>query len=158
MGRAHLPGMEREHIREFGASGAANAAPAQSACTQFPLLGLHAVGHARSPRKLIAPLHCDRRAERIAQRLLMRLHPTDVEQLARRVAELIGAMQPPPSGQLLDAVQLARVLGVERDCLRARSRARQRPSRSSAPSRASRPSAFTSTPATASAKRGVDPA
>jgi len=70
----------------------------------------------------------------------MRLHPADIEQLARRVAELIGSTQPPPSGQLLDAAQLARVLGIERDCLRARLRAGQLASRGPAPSLARRSS------------------
>ncbi|HEX8745123.1 MAG TPA: hypothetical protein VF712_18505 [Thermoleophilaceae bacterium] len=43
----------------------------------------------------------------------MRLEPDDVEAIARRVAELLGATPQAPV-RYLDAAQLARALGVER--------------------------------------------
>ena len=55
----------------------------------------------------------------------MRLHPSDIEQIAQRVARLVVAIQPPAAGQFIDAAELARVLGIERDCLRARRRVRR---------------------------------
>jgi hypothetical protein len=45
----------------------------------------------------------------------MRLDPADIEQIARQVAELIAATQARPSGQFVDASELAQLLGVERD-------------------------------------------
>lgn len=38
----------------------------------------------------------------------------DIERLARRVAELVAAT-PPPAARYVDAAEVARVLGVERD-------------------------------------------
>jgi hypothetical protein len=57
----------------------------------------------------------------------VRLHPDDIERIAQRVARLVVVMQPPPAGQFIDAAELARVLGIERDCLRSRRRARRDP-------------------------------
>jgi hypothetical protein len=45
----------------------------------------------------------------------MRLDPADIEQIARRVADLMEATQVRPSGQFVDAAELAELLGVERD-------------------------------------------
>jgi len=45
----------------------------------------------------------------------MRLDPADIEQIARQVADLIAATQARPSGQFVDAAELAELLGVERD-------------------------------------------
>ena len=45
----------------------------------------------------------------------MRLDPADIEQIARQVADLIAATQAPASGLFVDASELARLLGVERD-------------------------------------------
>jgi hypothetical protein len=45
----------------------------------------------------------------------MTLDPADIEQIARRVADLIAAKQTQPLGRFVDAAQLAEVLGVERD-------------------------------------------
>jgi hypothetical protein len=45
----------------------------------------------------------------------MRLDPADIEQIARQVADLIAATQARPSGQFVDASELAQLLGVERD-------------------------------------------
>jgi hypothetical protein len=45
----------------------------------------------------------------------MRLDPADIEQIARQVADLIGATQARPSGRFIDAAELAALLGVERD-------------------------------------------
>jgi hypothetical protein len=45
----------------------------------------------------------------------MRLDPADIEQIARQVADLIAATQTWPSGQFVDAAELAALLGVERD-------------------------------------------
>jgi hypothetical protein len=45
----------------------------------------------------------------------MRLDPADIEQIARQVADLIAETQTGPSGQYVDAAQLAQLLGVERD-------------------------------------------
>ncbi len=47
-------------------------------------------------------------------RKLMRLDPADIEQIARQVADLVAATQR-PSGQFVDAAELAELLGVERD-------------------------------------------
>ena len=45
----------------------------------------------------------------------MRLDPADIEQIAQRVADLTRSSQMLPSGQYVDAAELARLLGVERD-------------------------------------------
>jgi hypothetical protein len=45
----------------------------------------------------------------------MRLDPADIEQIARQVADLIAATDRGPSGQFVDAAELAVLLGVERD-------------------------------------------
>jgi hypothetical protein len=45
----------------------------------------------------------------------MRLDPADIEQIAREVADLIAATQARPSGQFVDASELAQLFGVERD-------------------------------------------
>jgi hypothetical protein len=45
----------------------------------------------------------------------MRLDPADIEQIARQVADLVAATQARPSGQFVDAAELAHLLGVERD-------------------------------------------
>jgi hypothetical protein len=45
----------------------------------------------------------------------MRLDPADIEQIARQVADLMAATQARPSGQFVDAAELAELLGVERD-------------------------------------------
>ena len=45
----------------------------------------------------------------------MRLDPADIEQIARQVADLIAATQARPSGQFVDASELAQLLSVERD-------------------------------------------
>jgi hypothetical protein len=45
----------------------------------------------------------------------MRLDPADIEQIAQQVADLIVETQTGPSGQYVDAAQLAQLLGVERD-------------------------------------------
>jgi hypothetical protein len=54
----------------------------------------------------------------------MKLDPGDIEVIARRVAELIaGALPPaPPAVRYVDAAEVARVLGVERDCVYAHAR------------------------------------
>lgn len=45
----------------------------------------------------------------------MALDPADIEQIARRVAELIGAPLSDPAPRFVDAAHVARLLGVERD-------------------------------------------
>jgi hypothetical protein len=45
----------------------------------------------------------------------MRLDPADIEQIARQVADMVAATQARPSGQFVDAAELAELLGVERD-------------------------------------------
>lgn len=47
----------------------------------------------------------------------MRLDPADIEQIARRVVDLMAATpsQEAPAGQFVDAAQLAKLLGVTRD-------------------------------------------
>jgi hypothetical protein len=45
----------------------------------------------------------------------MRLDPADIEQIAQRVADLTRSSQMLPPGQYVDAAELARLLGVERD-------------------------------------------
>jgi hypothetical protein len=45
----------------------------------------------------------------------------DIERLARRVAELVAA-SPPPAVRYVDAAEVARVLGVERDWVYAHAR------------------------------------
>jgi hypothetical protein len=45
----------------------------------------------------------------------VRLDPADIEAISRRVAELIASANPEPRARYVDAAQLARVLGVERN-------------------------------------------
>ena len=45
----------------------------------------------------------------------MRLDPADIEAIASRVAELTAGHQTEPAVRYVDAAQLARMLGVERD-------------------------------------------
>ncbi|HWY89650.1 MAG TPA: hypothetical protein VNY31_03175 [Solirubrobacteraceae bacterium] len=45
----------------------------------------------------------------------MRLDPADIEQIARQVADLGAATLDRPSGQFVDAAELAELLRVERD-------------------------------------------
>lgn len=45
----------------------------------------------------------------------MKLDPADIEQIARQVVDLIAEAQARPSGQFVDAAELAALLGVERD-------------------------------------------
>jgi hypothetical protein len=45
----------------------------------------------------------------------MKLDPADIEQIARQVVDLIAETQARPSGQFVDAAELAALLGVERD-------------------------------------------
>jgi hypothetical protein len=53
----------------------------------------------------------------------MRLDPRDVEAIARRVAELIGTRPPAPTAvRFVDAAEVARALGVERDWVYAHAR------------------------------------
>jgi hypothetical protein len=54
----------------------------------------------------------------------LRLDPRDVEAIARRVAELVDAARPPaPSAvRYVDAAEVARTLGVERDWVYAHAR------------------------------------
>jgi hypothetical protein len=51
----------------------------------------------------------------------LRLDPRDVEAIARRVAELVGTAEP-PAVRYVDAAELARVLGIERDWVYAHAR------------------------------------
>jgi hypothetical protein len=51
-----------------------------------------------------------------------RLHPDDVEAIARRVAELLRDDTSPPAARLVDAATLAAMLGVERDWVYAHAR------------------------------------
>jgi hypothetical protein len=51
----------------------------------------------------------------------LRLDPRDVEAIARRVAELVGTAQP-PAVRYVDAAEVARVLGIERDWVYAHAR------------------------------------
>jgi hypothetical protein len=51
-----------------------------------------------------------------------RLHPDDVEAIARRVAELLRRDAAPSVARLVDAATLARMLGVERDWVYAHAR------------------------------------
>jgi hypothetical protein len=51
-----------------------------------------------------------------------RLHPDDVEAIARRVAELLRADAVPAAARLVDAATLAAMLGVERDWVYAHAR------------------------------------
>lgn len=44
-----------------------------------------------------------------------RLDPTDIEQIARQVADLIAAKHARPPSRFVDAAELAELLGVERD-------------------------------------------
>ena len=66
----------------------------------------------------------------------MSLAREDIEAIAKRVAELITQHEQEPSVRYLDARQLARVLGVDRDWIyahaSARRRAPRRPQRSPA--------------------------
>lgn len=55
------------------------------------------------------------RRVRLSPLTSMRLDPSDIEQIARQVADLIAATQTWPSGQFVDAAELAALLGVERD-------------------------------------------
>jgi hypothetical protein len=54
----------------------------------------------------------------------LRLDPRDVEAIARRVAELVAAARPaaPPAVRYVDAAEVARALGVERDWVYAHAR------------------------------------
>jgi hypothetical protein len=54
----------------------------------------------------------------------VRLDPSDVEAIARRVAELVGTGPPPASSAVryVDAAEVARALGVERDWVYAHAR------------------------------------
>lgn len=52
----------------------------------------------------------------------MRLDPADVEAIAIRVAELILERSPEPSARYIDAAELARALGVERNWVYAHAR------------------------------------
>jgi hypothetical protein len=45
----------------------------------------------------------------------MKLDPTDIEQIANRVADLLRSNQPSGSGRYVDAATLADELGVDRD-------------------------------------------
>src|SRR5271167_3907540 len=74
--------------------------------------------HATSPSRSVNPIRRRQHAERRARRsrpTAMRLDPADIEQIARQVADLIAATQARPSGQFVDASELAQLLGVERD-------------------------------------------
>ena len=51
-----------------------------------------------------------------------RLHPDDVEAIARRVAELLRGDSAAPAARLVDAATLAAMLGVERDWIFAHAR------------------------------------
>ena len=74
--------------------------------------------HATSPSRSVNPIrrrqHTERRA-RPSWPTAVRLDPADIEQIARQVADLIAATQARPSGQFVDASELAQLLGVERD-------------------------------------------
>ena len=64
------------------------------------------------------PATPSRAAARCAGRRLhaaMRLNPADIEQIARRVADLMATSQTQPMARFVDAAQLAELLGVERD-------------------------------------------
>ena len=52
----------------------------------------------------------------------MTLDDEDIEQIARRVAELIGANRADPTPRYVDAADLARILGIERDWVYAHAR------------------------------------
>jgi hypothetical protein len=52
----------------------------------------------------------------------MRLDPSDIEAIARRVAELTADQWAEPKVRYLDAAQLARILGVEPDWVYAHAR------------------------------------
>jgi hypothetical protein len=74
--------------------------------------------HVASPSRSVNPIRRQQHTERRARRsrpTAMRLDPADIEQIARQVAELIAATQARPSGQFVDASELAQLLGVERD-------------------------------------------
>jgi hypothetical protein len=74
--------------------------------------------HATSPSRNVNPTCLQKRTPRRANlwwRKLMRLDPADIEQIARQVADLVAATQARPSGQFVDAAELAELLGVERD-------------------------------------------
>jgi plasmid replication initiation protein len=57
-----------------------------------------------------------------ASQVVPRLHPDDVEAIARRVAELLRGDTEKPAARLVDAATLARMLGVERDWVYAHAR------------------------------------
>jgi hypothetical protein len=52
----------------------------------------------------------------------MTLDDDDIEQIARRVAQLLGAAQPHPGPRYVDAGDLARMLGIERQWIYAHAR------------------------------------
>lgn len=71
-----------------------------------------------SPNRSVHAAYHQRQTARralMSLRTSMRLDHADIEQIARQVAELIAATQAGPSGQFVDAAELAALLGVERD-------------------------------------------
>ena len=73
--------------------------------------------HATPPSRKVNPTCRQTRAARRARlwlRTAMRLDPADIEQIARQVVDLIAVTQARPSGQFVDAAELAALLGVER--------------------------------------------
>jgi hypothetical protein len=52
----------------------------------------------------------------------MMLDDEDIEQIARRVAELIGSTQAHPAPRYVDAADLAQILGVDREWVYAHAR------------------------------------
>lgn len=67
--------------------------------------------HPTTPRRLIHGAGC----VPVQRDPTVILDPADIEQIAQRVADLLAATHTQPTGQFVDAAQLAQLLGVERD-------------------------------------------
>ena len=71
--------------------------------------------HLRAAASIRPAVRSTQRDERLRTARGDELDPADIEQIARQVADLIAATQARPSGQFVDAAELAALLGVERD-------------------------------------------
>jgi hypothetical protein len=87
------------------------------ACAAYLQTGPTFNGRQRGPRGERAV----QRAWRV-RRCPMTLDDEDIEQIARRVAELIGSAHAHPGPRYVDAGDLARMLGIERDWVYAHAR------------------------------------
>jgi hypothetical protein len=87
------------------------------ACAAYLQVGPTFNGRQRSPRGERA-VHRARRVRRCP----MTLDDDDIEQIARRVAQLIGTAHAHPGPRYVDAGDLARMLGIEREWIYAHAR------------------------------------